>query len=399
MINSDVEKIRIGEFFEILEVMSPESLDSTLQIAQELDIPIGRATVLRGFLTDDDVTHIVQLHCLVRDGSIAVEDAKDAYRIARRKEVTVREALSALGFDLGMSETAMLGDLLSESDVVDQNAVDDALALQSLCGMPIGRILYVDSRVPPYIMFLALELQREIRRSRRSVKSAVDILRAFAERAKNGQARLNSQKRNGSGIEIGEMLVESGVCSESEFSIVKGFAKVNGLELGDAIRYTGMVRSDLMSAASALSGLVRFDYLDEKAARSIFASLSKNSDEHPSRMRDVSLYQFLIMSGFLTAGDLRILTRELVSHPQEVERLAGVSARSLKNRENVRTAIRTCLMDGEKLEGLLNSLEPEQRNLVAYARDLVSLICLGRVDLDRAVLSFARMRKEVQSED
>src|SRR5690606_22543793 len=105
------------------------------------------------------------------------------------------------GFDLGMSETAMLGDLLSESDVVDQNAVDDALALQSLCGMPIGRILYVDSRVPPYIMFLALELQREIRRSRRSVKSAVDILRAFAERAKNGQARLNSQKRNGSGIE------------------------------------------------------------------------------------------------------------------------------------------------------------------------------------------------------
>ena len=62
MINSDVEKIRIGEFFEILEVMSPESLDSTLQIAQELDIPIGRATVLRGLLTDDDVTHIVQLH-------------------------------------------------------------------------------------------------------------------------------------------------------------------------------------------------------------------------------------------------------------------------------------------------------------------------------------------------
>ncbi len=214
-----MEKLRFGEFLELLEVIAPENIDETLSAAKDLDIPIGKATVLRGLLTDDNLTHIVQLHCLVRDGTIDLEDAKDVYRVARRKNMSITQALSEIGLGVGMENKVMLGSLLTESGVVTDKAVDAALELQRLCGLPIGRILYVDAKIPPYLLWVALELQGEIRNNSRSVKSAVTALNTISQQSEYRGSQDQKVAREGDRLQVDDLLLDASVCTQSDLGV------------------------------------------------------------------------------------------------------------------------------------------------------------------------------------
>lgn len=391
-----VEKLRFGEFLELLEVIAPENIDETLSAAKDLDIPIGKATVLRGLLTDDNLTHIVQLHCLVRDGTIDLEDAKDVYRVARRKNMSITQALSEIGLGVGMENKVMLGSLLTESGVVTDKAVDAALELQRLCGLPIGRILYVDAKIPPYLLWVALELQGEIRNNSRSVKSAVTALNTISQQSEYRGSQDQKVAREGDRLNVDDLLLDASVCTQSDLTIIEGFAAVNNLELCDALRYTRLVEPELVSAAAALSGLVEDDYLETHVAKAMFQSLALSITRDTAPWRAITLYQFLVMSGFLTAGDIRRLTRELVESPEEFQRISGLPAGKLRSRAAIKKAIVQCIVDSAKLESVLTTLDPKSRKLISYARDLVSLAGLGRIEMDKAILSFARLRRRMK---
>ncbi|MBX9694150.1 MAG: hypothetical protein K2Z81_17335, partial [Cyanobacteria bacterium] len=311
---------------------------------------------------------------------------------------SITEALSDLGLGVGFDNKAMLGSLLTESGVISGDAVDAALELQRLCGLPIGRILYVDAKIPPYLLFVALELQSEIRNHMRSVKSAVTALNTIAQQSEHRATIDRKVSEDREILHLDDLLLDSSVCTQSDLTIIQGFAAVNNLELSDALRYTGLVEPELVSAATALSGLVDDDYLESHVAKAMFQSLALTITGDTAPWRPITLYQFLVMSGFLTAGDIRRLTRELVDSPDEFQRISGLAAGKLKSRAAMKKAIVKCIVDSAKLESVLMTFEPKSRKLISYARDLVSLACLGRVEMDKAILSFARLRRKLKQE-
>ncbi len=400
--------IKIGEFLKLLEVMSPQHLDETLAAAQELKIPVGRATVLRGLLTNNELSNLIQLHCLVRCNAIMLEDAKEAFSMAKRKGWQVRECLIALGCPIDDAATVRIGELLIESERISDQDLDFCLELQKLCGLPLGRILTIDACVPELVINEALTLQSEIRQRKRDYKDAVLKLKRLKVSNEELQARkkllLNRYGAADGAVDFCDLLMAANVVRRDELSEARKRCDEHGDPLSEALRELQWVDKSMLSAAAALHGLMRDGYLSGPDAVAILKRLRRSDTETlddlpvlgctaPQNIQAVSLYQFLVMSGLLTADDIRELIRRLMADPDMYKELTGQTADvSAADQRFKKSAIIKTIVDSDNLEKALSLTHQFDQSLIHYARDLLALISLGVIHVDQAILSFARLR-------
>ncbi|MBX3072969.1 hypothetical protein KF913_03570 [Candidatus Obscuribacterales bacterium] len=405
----DPANIRIGEFLGLLEVLSPEVLDETLQVAQELEVPVGRATVLRGLITNGELSNLVQLHCLVRSKIIQLEDAKEAFFIARRENWNVREALVALGCAIDDGTIVRIGELLLESDRISENDLDTSLMLQGLCGLPIGRILTIDARIPEVVVSEALNLQTEIRERRSTFGDAVTRLKRlrvskedFLPRNRLLLNRHTAEAEVDEEFQLRDLLLTSNMVSEQDLKPAERFAESNNFLLEDVLRGFDFIQQPVLSAANGLTGFVRDGYLTGAEAVDILKALRAKQEKMDyvssllnKQSKDLTLYQFLVTSGFLTPDGLRSIIRTLMVEPHLFEEVLGVPRRSFSDKASVKRAIIKSILDSNNLEKSLAGIQQEDRRVVSYARDLLALISYGVVSVDQAILSFTRLRVEM----
>jgi len=409
--NLDTSTIRIGEFLGLIEVLSPEVLDETLQVAQELEVPIGRATVLRGLITNSELSNLVQLHGLVRSRVIAIEEAKEAFYISRRENWPIRDSLVALGCSIDDGVIVRIGELLLESDRLDETDLEMSLTLQGLCGLPLGRILTIDARIPEIVVNEALNLQSEIRNRRSSFSDAVMRLKRLRVSKEDfdprNQLLLNrhtAEMESEPLVALRELLLASNSVTELDLKPAEHFAEANGYLLEDVLKGFDFIDQDLLAASNGLAGFVRDGYLSGEQAIATMKRLKAAGDSidisavlaaQAGKSKDVTLYQFLVTSGFLTPDGLRTIIRTLMAEPHLFEQVLGVTRTSFSDKAQVKRAIIKSILDSNNLERALNGIQSEDRRVVSYARDLLSLISYGVVTVDQAILSFTRLRYDM----
>lgn len=406
----DLTTIRLGEFLKLLEVVSPEVLDETLQVASELEVPVGRATVLRGLITNTELANLIQLHCLVRSRVIAIEDAREAFFISRRENWSVKEALVALGCSIDDGRLVRIGELLMESDRISESDLDTSLDLQGLCGLPLGRILTIDARVPEVVVNTALNLQSEIRERRSTFSDAVSRLKRlrvskeeFLPRNKLLLNRLTAEAEIEPIPNLRDLLLASKLVNERDLVPAENFANSNNFLLEDVLRGFDFLEQPILSAANGLTGFVRDGYMTGGEAVEILTDLKATQDalskipayELNNKSKELTLYQFLVTSGFLTPDGLRSIIRTLMVEPHLFEEVLGVPRRNFTDKAQVKRAIIKAILDSNNLEKSLAGIQQEDRRVVSYARDLLSLISYGVVSVDQAILSFTRLRYEM----
>lgn len=391
--------IKIGEFLQILEVVSPEVLEETLASAKELDVPIGRATVLRGLLTNAELANLVELHCLVRSNTISIGEAREAFDISRRKSWSIRDALLATGCPVDELGSLRIGELLREADLIADKELDLALSLQDLCGLPIGRILTIDAKIPQAVVNEALDLQKDMREKKRHLSDAIKKLRR-----KSGPWKAKSNTKEFPGydrpmfVDLDALLIVGKVCTERDLNPARSFALANRLQVQEVLRGFTWLDNELVSAASALSGLVRDGYIAGDEAIIMLRALGdanfnkERATMMASRARFLSLYQFLMMSGYLAPENIRDLVRYLISDPDLFEEVVGTPKHKFQTRQDLKRAVVSSITDNDRLENALLTIFDTDEKLLAYGRDLVCLISLGAITTDQAILSFARMR-------
>lgn len=407
----DVSTIRIGEFFELLQVISPEILEETLRVSKELGLPVGRATVLRGLITNVELSNLIHLHGLVRSKVITIEEAKESFMISRREKWPIREALVALGCAIEDGVIVRIGELLIEADRISEQDLETSLLLQNLCGLPLGRILTIDARIPEVVVNKALELQLEIRDRRITFEDAVAKLKKlkvrdeeFSPRKQLLLNRLTFDDDDRPMMDLSGVLLTCGVVSDKDLDPARNFAEANGLLLQDVLRGFEWIDRDILSAAAGLAGFVRDGFVTEDQAVDMIKALHSQTDTMDIlpvlstltvQSKDVTLYQFLVTSGFLTPDGIRAIIRTLMSDNELFEEVLGLPANSYGDKPQVKRAIIRSLLDSNNLEKSLAKIYESDRRVVSYARDLLALISYGVVSLDQAIISFTRLRYDM----
>ncbi len=398
-----LSEVRLGEFIAALDVLPFDKLKAALKIARDFGLPLGRTLVVRGLLTNEELSSLLELHCIYKRGGTEFHHIAEAYAISRRRGWHVKEALSALGCAVDELETVRLGQLLVDAELIREEGLEDALELQSLCGLPLGRVLSIDSRVHEQIVNRALDYQNSIRNDGMRYEDAVDKLKMLP-------FLMNSESiRPVINLELKDLLIGGKVCYEGDIVPALNFARANQLPLEKVLSGYDWIEARLVSAAVAMSRLIEKGYISAQEAMEFLSEVSGSDRvkllELAATKRpelriiegDINLYKFLIASGYLNPDRIRNLTKEMVNREADFGRLVGKELDRNTSRADVREAIFECYATDYMLASVLVHFGGASEELIGHAKCLVDLVAIGGASLEKALLSFAWFRKAQES--
>jgi tetratricopeptide (TPR) repeat protein len=96
---STAEEKKSGELLTEAGLVDPARLQEGLAVAQDRELPIGRALISLNYLTDQDLEAVLQAQLLLREGIIPGYLAVRALRLASQQRITLERALREIGLE------------------------------------------------------------------------------------------------------------------------------------------------------------------------------------------------------------------------------------------------------------------------------------------------------------
>lgn len=380
------QSIRFGEFLAALDALDTEDLANALFSSQEIGIPLGRTLVVRGLLTNEDLGKLLEFHGLYRRGLVDFDQIREAFSIAKRNSLNVKEALEALGCPVDEIESVRLGELLLAAGITDVEQLNSALSLQELCGLPLGRVLCIHMNVKEPLVEEALNLQRSIRQREISYPEAVDKLKFML---------LNLESENISpiiDIDLRDLLVAGKICSDRDLEPAINFAVANNLPLEQVLGSFDWIDATLVSAVLGLSKLIESGYINaHEAVHFLVNRDSVNTEEQES----INLHKFLLACGYLSPEDVNELTKLMVTRAVDFCKIIGFPLSKSTTKEEFKNAMLQCFESDTQMADVLIKMFNADDLVITHARNMVDLVRIGGASLEQAILSFASLRRDV----
>lgn len=265
--------IRLGELTKALGLVKETQLAATLRRALQAGLPIGRALVMSGYLTEDELNTALEIQALLRVGEITLNEGVQAFTIATTESVALGEALKRLGImkvAQARSLNTKLGTLLLDSERIKPRQLDEAQKKSDISGSPLGRTLVLTGVLPQIVLDKALELQNMIREGMITYSEAVKVLHAKRGRKpmaesvatrNGGEAKLKTNS-----IHLADLLVRSKAVSEAAMAdAIEHIFTMPG-PLGDVLVDMGLLSQEALMLAFELQRSVAAGNLDPSAA-------------------------------------------------------------------------------------------------------------------------------------
>ncbi len=380
-INKDM---RIGDFLSALDVVSPKKLEMALRLVESHKLPIGKCLVAHGLVANDELPKLLELHGLLRKGKIDLEQAREAFALARKQGSSVRDALAHMGYDeILEKQNIRMGELLVSAELIDAGELEAALDLQKLCGLPIGKILAIDLGVPQGLIDAVAKLQTQLQNDEISHDEAIQKLKRMPLEFISQRIELDHQ------IGFLDLLVLGKILDAREAKTATNFAKKNELNIDTVVKSFNWLDYNLVSAISGLALMLEFGYVNANDATEFI----KNKARAQAREEDrISLYQFLLACGFLTEAKVRKLTRLMLSKLSDLGNIIELDLSSDTPADSVKEIIMDVYLKDEYLRKVLTDLYGSPKSLINSAQSMVNLINIYGTDLDKALLCLARER-------
>lgn len=391
---SDTQRsgIRFGEFLAALDALNAEDLAGALVSSKQLGIPLGRTLVVRRLVSNEDLGRLLEFHGLYRRGLCDFEDIRAAFQLSKEGGLNVKESLEAIGLAVDEIESVRLGELLLAAQLLDVEILNNALSLQELCGLPLGRVLCIHFNFPPQIIDAALAFQTAIRQKSTSYVEAVDQLKILPLALEP-----NTALKSVIELDLTDLLVAGKVCSESDVQTATNFALANGLPLEQVLAGFNWIDPALVSATLGLSRLVEGGYISGHEAVNFLLNtdLSKKNDQTGEHGEKLNLHKFLLACGFLTPQDIKEIARLIVTRKKEFGELIGRTIDDTTPKEELQRLVFQCFSSDAMFAELLSKVFGSDELVIAHARNLVDLLSINGATLEQAILSFASIRRDV----
>ena len=372
--------LRIGELLIDVGILNQEQITDAVTIAQKRGLPVGRALVMSGLLSEPMLQAALQVQSLFRDGLITREEGVNALQISSLLGVTLEEALDRLRWVQDQKvATNRLGELLVEAGIVPAEALDGYLSRSKDSGLPLGRFLSSIGAVDEGLVMAVLNMQFLIRDAKISRESAIDALRAAREREltvrSGGSLQPHSELPSSVSIRLGELLIKAAIITNSELMCAVETALLNNVQLGEVLIQSNFISAGELETALLLQDMVANSTLKPSRAAQAM-SLAHNQ-------------QLSATEALAQAGATSVESSEAIKLETFLGLAGLVSNREIKELGSppYPTALRTQLVKAGKLSDL-------------FFRDcqrIHALLVEGLLTLERAIVVLKHCQKSGNS--
>jgi hypothetical protein len=315
------KEIRLGELITALGLVKESQLATTLRRAMQVGLPIGRALVMSGYVTEDELSTALEIQSLLRADEVSLEEASQAFNLVSVEGVSLIVALKRIGIAKTSevrSPDGKLGTLLIDANLIKFQQLEEAQKRSQKSGTPLGRTLGLMGLLLPTVLDKAMELQNMIREGMITYGDALKILRTTGERKPtvaipNGQKDAE-RKEKAKPIRLVDLLTRAKVVSEEQMANAIEVSFTRRDTLGDILKDLGHLSDDALNLAFELQRSVAEGNIDAKAAAETLQYVgtgksveraAKKAEAPPQPPQDViRVGELLRVCGFVDGRDI-----------------------------------------------------------------------------------------------
>lgn len=258
--------IVLGDLLVRSEMTTPRNMADAVPISLKTGLPIGRALIAAGALTENHLQQALVAQSLIRDSLLSTDLAIQALRIVVKEHFDLEQALNIVGWhrEIFTSENR-LGQLLLEAGVVSDTQLEDCLRIFYSAGLPLARVLVLKGVITNLVAYVALTAQQMLREKKLSREQAIQSVQA----AKASRGVIERDQVDGylrlqpiNNIRLGELFVRANLVEEDSLirAVEESIAK--GQTLGEILVGQGFITEPTLARALEVQRLVTDNMLD-----------------------------------------------------------------------------------------------------------------------------------------
>lgn len=310
------DSCKLGELLVYLELITEETLDEVIQLAVQINLPLGRALILSNKLDEHELRSVLQLQHLLRAKTVKLEESREIFARVRRNRTTIATELDALGkckHSTDFESRSKLGTFLVDAQLVTEEQVSEAQKLSFDAGTPIGRMLALSGVITFNTLARAVDLQVMVREGKIAYAAAVNALCAEGLRDLPVEENIKHHglvhgRRK---VRLGELMMLAGLLTENDLLNVIELGLSKPAPLGEILVELGLVTRDMLALALSLQEQVEAGEIDVRAAAQNLQHASgrvSGLQEKCSGIDEpetVRLGELLKQSGLVDDGDIK----------------------------------------------------------------------------------------------
>jgi hypothetical protein len=142
-------------------LISDEQLKQGLNQCQMSGLPLGRVLVAMGFMSEALLAAALNAQILIRDSKIQRDLAIQGLRACHERQISIEQSLGDAGLlQMPVQDTVRLGELFVMANLLDQDNLMQAVELGLTESKPIGQVLVERNMVSEQLLESALAVQR-----------------------------------------------------------------------------------------------------------------------------------------------------------------------------------------------------------------------------------------------
>ncbi len=323
--------LRLGEMLQALGIVHRDQLAEAIRMAGEVALPLGRALVLYGYLTQDELNIALELQSLIKNKGLPLPTAVEAYKFVRTRNFDLGEALLTAGYTgtQASASASRLGTMLLDSSLITQEQLDLAQRAGYETGQPIGRMLVLMGVLKQETIDGALEVQKAFRAERISYSQALRTLNPNPEKSAANKALGTSGQASQKQIRLGELLMLSGILNESDILNALEYGITKQKPFGEILIELGLLTQSVLDLALNLQKLVCDGTLTLHSATDTLYSFSitgrTDSDKVSPDANTVRLGELLKMCGLVNDNDIQHAIALSAKYPSVIGKMLVLS--------------------------------------------------------------------------
>ncbi|MBI5176037.1 MAG: hypothetical protein HY986_24345 [Candidatus Melainabacteria bacterium] len=279
--------VRLGDLLKASGIISYEFLKEALSSFEEKGLPLGKVLTLSGFLTASELAVALEIQTLINNRQLPFDVGVRVLAISHDEKVPLSEAFSRASVvqpeDLLSNK---LGQLLSQSRLITNEDLDQALSVSQRTGLPLGHIFCYRNLLSQQLLDTALLGQQLVRRGSLSRENCLQALSAARERevallSLPVNAAYKPSMRRGTS-RLGELFFSAGILDDMSLISALQLSLSRGIPCGEAISEVQGTSTAVIEQAVSMQEMLDNETLTLEQVKDVFIGLfhQERSFEH-----------------------------------------------------------------------------------------------------------------------
>lgn len=246
-------------------MLKKHQLEEASKTATNLSVPIERALTMLDMLSNESITLAKDAEELVENGTISLDMAVRAVRLARQQNMLLEDAIGVIGSVHKQTAkvqtiTTPLTSLLIECGLIATDAAAKAAIQARDTGMQPGRILVLNREVSSWAMNAALSGLVLVKEKKIEKEHAIEGIKAIGHRRISIEQSLFELGlyvgKGEQSLKIGELIPMAGLLSEGDLLECIEIELVKEKQLGQVLLEQGFITNEVLESAVVLTDMI-----------------------------------------------------------------------------------------------------------------------------------------------